>query len=691
MTSSNGFETSPFPPEDRERSPRTGWTRAHWERVADVLLEGVRPHASPCHAFVHVPDPRRSASGRQMEGLEGYARTFLLAALRLAGSDGQAPGDLAERYATGLAAGSDPSHAETWPPIRDVSQTIVEAAFVAVALHESRPWVWDRLSDAERSRAIGWLCGIHGRRVWHNNWVLFPVIVNAFLKSVGAPHRQDEMERYLDLVDSWYRSDGWYTDGPGANYDYYAGWAMHLYTLLWCRMDGDTNDPERTAEYRRRSRRFLEQYQCFFGSNGAPLYHGRSLVYRFAAVAPLWAGALLDATPLTPGETRRIASGALRYFLERGAVHDGLLTRGWHGSFPTMLQHYSGHGSQYWASKGFLGLLLPPAHPVWTAQEEAMLIERVDFQISMPAPGFLARGTRGDGIVRIASHRSDHYPLPPPPRSLLERVTTRALAVLRERTLRSSLGPADVHYRKLAYATHAAPEVGPPADALDVDSQLTLFGPDGHGSRRVRIHTIGVVDRFAASVFYPNEPDWSERVETVSVGLGAAEVRIHHVSTVRHHRVREGGFAIADAEKPEARVGNGWSLASRADGLTSFIGALHGFGAGDIQRFVGVNPFGYHSATPYLWSEPSERAEGVYISLVVLTGELFDPVKAMAGVRDLEVRGRQVLFSRPDGERFLVQLVSPEPTDLEIEGALIRKAVRFARFSPDGTAFTFPA
>lgn len=90
----------------------------------------------------------------------------------------------------------------------------------------------DRLSDAERTRIAAWLAGVNGKRFWYNNWLLFQVIVNAFLKSVGAPYRQDEIDGDLDAVDSWYRRDGWYTDGPGANYDYYVGWAIHFYTLI---------------------------------------------------------------------------------------------------------------------------------------------------------------------------------------------------------------------------------------------------------------------------------------------------------------------------------------------------------------------------------------------------------------------------------------------------------------------------
>src|SRR5678815_4601737 len=109
----------------------------------------------------------------------------------------------------------------------------------------------------------------------------------------------------------------------------------------WCRIDGDGSDAARAAIYRRRAARYLEQYRLLFAADGAPLYHGRSLTYRLAAVAPLWAGATLEATRLAPGETRRIASGVLRHFVERGAIRGGLLTRGWYREFPAMLQYYS--------------------------------------------------------------------------------------------------------------------------------------------------------------------------------------------------------------------------------------------------------------------------------------------------------------------------------------------------------------
>ncbi len=661
---------TPLPAEDRERSPHTGWARGHWEAVADALLAGVRPHATPRHAQLHLPGGRASMHGRASDGLEGYARTFLLAAFRLAGAGGEAPGDLATRYAEGLIAGTEPGHAESWPAIEPISQPMVEAASVAIGLFETRPWIWDRLPDAARQRAVDWLSGSLGKRHWPNNWLLFQVVVNAFLASVGAPWRPDEMERDLDLVDSMYRSDGWYTDGPGQCYDHYVGWAMHLYPVLWRRMRGGEADPARVGRHRARLGRWLEDARHLFAADGAPLHQGRSLIYRFAAVAPFFAGALADATPLAPGETRRLASGCLRHFLERGAVANGVLSMGWHDEFTPMAQAYSGPASPYWASKAFLGLLLPPAHPVWTDREEPLAVERGDFCRAMGEPGFLAIGTRADGIVRVASHKSDHLPMP---------------------------GGADggPFYRKLAYSTHTAPELDEPGAGGDLDAQVTLLSADGSSSRRGRIHPLGAVDRVALSAFYPGEhtvgggrhfPLWLERVETASIAWAGGEIRVHHVASFGPRRVRDAGLALAGPEPPKLETGPGFSALRRGDGLVSAIFALHGFDEADAARAEGRNAFGPQSAAPFLVASAEVPVEGVYASWSVLTAAPFDPAGRAAALPEVRVSGREVEIACPDGERFFLQLVAPEPVERELGALRLAGRVRFARSSPDGSS-----
>ncbi|CAM5302386.1 hypothetical protein SVIOM74S_00811 [Streptomyces violarus] len=113
---------------------------------------------------------------------------------------------LIERYAAGLTAGTDPRSPDRWPPITDRSQPMVEAASLAIALHETRPWIWDRLDDRVRQRVADWLGGFVGAVVNDSNWRLFQVITEEFLASVGAPHSRSEIDAGLARLEDWYRA-----------------------------------------------------------------------------------------------------------------------------------------------------------------------------------------------------------------------------------------------------------------------------------------------------------------------------------------------------------------------------------------------------------------------------------------------------------------------------------------------------
>lgn len=207
-------------------------------------------------------------------------------------------------------------------------------------------------------------------RALPNNWYLFPYSVAGFLESVGRGDAETARakQRALDLLEGWYRGDGWYADGDGRAFDHYNGWALHLYPVLDAQLSGDA---ELSARYGARLREHLEGFSLLFGGDGAPIHFGRSLTYRFAAASSVALGAISGNTPLTPGASRRVISGSLRYFLERGATGtDGLLNLGWHGPHEASLQNYSAPASPYWASKAFVSLLAPDGHPLWAATEE---------------------------------------------------------------------------------------------------------------------------------------------------------------------------------------------------------------------------------------------------------------------------------------------------------------------------------
>ncbi|NGY65247.1 DUF2264 domain-containing protein [Lentzea sp. NEAU-D13] len=632
-----------LPSTDGLLSPYTGWTRAHWEAVADHLLDGVAPYATPGGAQYRMPG-RPGRAGLDSDGLEGYARTFLLAAFRIAGAGGDVPAELIERYADGLAHGTDPGHRYAWPAPADCSQQLVEAASIALALHETRRWLFDRFDSSVQDRVVAWLAAAAGKRTWQSNWVLFPVMVQQFLAGVGGPHDPAGISDGLDRIEQWYVGDGWYTDGAGRSFDYYAGWALHLYPLLWSRMSGD----ERRGEvYRERLRLFLEQYQHMFAGDGAPVYQGRSLCYRFACVAPLWLGELMDATPLPAGRSRRIASGVLRHFVERGVPDErGLLNLGWHDRFLPSTQHYSGPASPYWASKAFLGLLLPADHPAWTVPESAAAIDDGDQVVAMPGPGWLLHATRHDGVVRVVNHGSD-----------------------RARHL-SADGIDDPHYTRLGYTSHAAPEVGEDARVRAVDGHLAVIGPDGVVSRRRRIEPIAVHDRFAASAY----EDGPVRVQTASIVRGPWELRVHRVTAPPGHVVRDGGYALAGSRPPAVGTGDRWSQVSLPDGLTSVVLALHGFCAAATAEAMDANAFGVCSATPYLVAPDHPGGSAVYASLIVLTGDRVDPAALRESVT-ASVAGDRATMRLPDGERIEVVL-----------GA----QVTYARYPVDGAPERWP-
>jgi hypothetical protein len=589
--------------------------------VADHLLAAVAPHATPGGAQYRLPG-RPGRAGLHSDGLEGYARTFLLAAFRIAGAGGDVPAALVERYAEGLAHGTDPGHRYAWPVIADCSQQLVEAASIALALHETRRWLFDRFDSSVRERVVAWLAGAVGKRTWQSNWVLFPVVVQQFLASVGGPHDPAAISEGLDRIEQWYAGDGWYTDGAGRSFDYYAGWALHFYPLLCTRMSGDS---QRGEVYRDRLRVFLEQYQHMFAGDGAPVHQGRSLCYRFASVAPLWLGELMDATPLPAGRTRRIASGVLRHFAERGVPDErGLLGLGWYDRFLPSTQHYSGPASPYWASKAFLGLLLPADHPVWTVQESAAPIDDGDRVIAMPGPGWLLHSTRNDGVVRVVNHGSD-----------------------RARHLPAD-GIDDPHYTRFGYSSHTAPDTSEDARVRAVDGHLAVIGPDGVISRRRHIEPIAVGDRFAASAY----EDGPVRVQTASIVRGAWEVRVHRVTAPPGCVVRDGGYALADHRPPAVRTGDRWGEAGRPDGLTSVAAALHGFSSAAVAEALDANAFGVHSATPYLVAPDHPGGSAVYVSLIVLTGDRVDPAALRTSIT-AAVDGDRVTVRLPDAEHVV--------------------------------------
>jgi|GEM_PF-886763 len=612
-----------MPEPDFGISPITGWTREHWLAFADQQLLAARSHFTPGKALIVLPG-RPSWSGELSDGLEGFARTFMLAAFRVAGEQGDDPYGHLAFYRDGLLEGTRPGSSEAWPAILDRSQPIVEAASVALGLQLTKPWLWDTFSNDEQGQVAAWLQGSSRSEAWDNNWVLFQVLIAEFLGGAGVEHNEAQIEHGLQRLEDWYEGGGWYRDGDnggtGDFYDYYCGWALHLYPVLWAGFAAGRH-PKAEAlgeRYAGRLAEFLQDHVLFFGGRGAdggspglgdgsPVFQGRSLIYRFAAVAPLFLGFLAgDAGPLTPGQARRIASGAAKFFLDGGAYPDGLPTLGWLDSFEPMVQSYSGPASPFWTSKAFVGLLLPATHPVWTAVEEPAPVETAERLRHSAAPNYLLHSTARDGIARVFNHGSDKYYAP---------------------------GPDDPHYRRLAYSSHTAPMF----TEAPVDNHFAVLDSVGVPSRRTRIHRLGASPGpgWPLQAASWHAPVWSDvedqaespwRVASATTAAGGYELRVHmvdRVGGVPKGTVREGGYALASAIAPVAGpLPFGQLLGGQilgAAGLHSAIWPLNGYDRSDVFRAQEVSPLGQHAACGIL-EGALDGNRSLFASLVYLGG-----------------------------------------------------------------------
>ncbi|MET9295129.1 DUF2264 domain-containing protein [Streptomyces sp. NPDC003077] len=651
----------PLPPEDRELSPYTGWTRAHWEAAADGLLDAVAPYASERGGLINLPGHRASWSGARSDGLEGYARTFLAAAFRVAGSGGEDPHGYLPRYARGLAAGTehpvdlreaDGGHPDSWPLMAGTQQAVVESASVALGLRLTRPWLWDTLDEGVRARVVEWLLPALGPSPMDNNWWLFGLTVGGFLLDAGieTTRAQAAVDRALTRIDEWYRGDGWYSDGANRSFDHYNGWALHFYPVLHAHLSGDR---ALLATYGERLHAQLDGLTRTFDANGAPMPFGRSLTYRFAATAAPWLGALTGHTPLAPGATRRLASGALRHFLDRGAVgRDGLLSLGWYGPYGPILQGYSGPASPYWASKGFVGLLVPATHPVWNEPEEALPAETADAVTALGTTGMLVHSTAADGLVRLHNHGSNApWDLPDPYYGRFAYSTrTGPVATPRPTGL---LHPDDLDWlvgEEGAGASDHAPVSGPAVDSFP-DNHFGLLvgdgaqgpdeGTDGDHAKggaadgpawtvRGPAEPLGHGPGWAASAHTPRrsdgEPLAGVRVLSVTVAHGRAELRAHLVTgAALGTPVRQSGWAVTEG------------------GLTAQLHPVRGY-TGDARHLeAGRTPFGARSRMACLDGAVGAAEGALFLSLASLTAE--DAPVAVRALADVEVTGSGVTGS----------------------------------------------
>ncbi|WP_402469499.1 DUF2264 domain-containing protein [Isoptericola aurantiacus] len=636
------FESATLPGDPGTAPAADAWDRDRWAAHADRMLAAVAPYTSPAGSLVTLPGAE-GGYGRAIDGLEGFARTFLLAGFRLAGERGADPHGYADRFAAGIAAGTDPASPERWRRLSEHAQAKVEAASIALMLDMTRPWIWDRLDARVQEQVVDYLAEAVGDDTYPRiNWVWFRLVVQTFLRSVGGPCSLTEMRADLATHDTFVRADGWLADGPERSFDHYNGWALHLYPTLWARMAGaeDLAAPRREHDVAQLDR-FLGDALALIGGDGSPLIQGRSLAYRFAAAAPFWVGAMAEVPSHTPGRLRHAASAVVGHFATHGAPDDdGLLTLGWHHAWPRIAQAYSGPGSPYWASKGMLGLALPADHPAWTAPAEPLPVQEADVLRAVAAPGWIVSGTRADGVVRVVNHGTDHA-LPG-----------------------DDVGDSPL-YARLGYSTATSPWLDEESWASPADQSVALLDTTGRASHRAGFEVlqgpriegegttaVGVAASRAHARWLEVEPGQRDhgsgrRGATTPAGTLTTVSLVRGPWEVRCVRVEE----LPDRAAPTALRVTGWPTVD-GDGLDSRLDPLVGSWAAGTESRDGADPLGEGARVPFLDTQP---APGRWAAVLLTLRRGPDPVADEPATCTLD--GADAVVRWPDGVTTTTRLV----------------------------------
>lgn len=381
-TNGNGKDTNKFnqtfivESPDYETSPMTGMTRKHWVEAAQYLLNGAFSYIHCLDDQMYFPkqldktypkDERTVPTAK----LEGLARTMMLAAPLLKDNPNLTSMGVpvAEYYRHQLTQMLNPE-SQSYIPMRKggASQILIEMGAIAMSMSVAKEALWTPLPQDVKDRLARLMLSYGDGPSIGSNWMFFNVFTMSFLKDQGYSITESRMKDYLNKLLNRYRGEGWYNDAPA--YDYYSQWAYQCYGPLWAEMYGKRMYPEVAEKFIKNQADLINNYPYMFDAEGRMNMWGRSIPYRFAAVAPL---ALLEYThqdKVNYGWMRRIASSTLLQFLQHPKfLANGVPTAGFYGEFAPVVQIYTCRGSVYWCGKAFLTLLLPETAEFWTAKE----------------------------------------------------------------------------------------------------------------------------------------------------------------------------------------------------------------------------------------------------------------------------------------------------------------------------------
>ncbi len=356
--------------------------RAYWlrllEQVSQPVLKALHERTLRRTMPVEAAPGQREAraAGTHLEAL-GRLLAGLAPWLELDSAPGESAQETAlrNRYRTwaldGIASALDPSSPDHMS-FGATSQTLVDSSFLALALLRAPNQLLGRLDGQTRRRLVEALVAERNIQPPFNNWLLFAVMNEALLKTLGESWDRERVDYAFRELESWYVGDGVYGDGPHFHLDYYDSFVMHPYLLQMEDTLGDESSAwaAMRGPIHRRAQRYAAILERLIAADGSYPVIGRSITYRCGAFHLLADVSRRHMLPegLTEAQVRCALSAVMRRTLEpRGTFDaDGWLQIGLAGHQPGLSETYISTGSLYLCSAAWLPLGLPPSDPFWS-------------------------------------------------------------------------------------------------------------------------------------------------------------------------------------------------------------------------------------------------------------------------------------------------------------------------------------
>jgi hypothetical protein len=381
------------------RDDRSQWLHIV-ERVSQPVLEAVSQQKLRATMPVETR-PGLELARRQSTHLEAVGRLLAGLAPWLEADPGRDPAEEALRSRfrewarLAIRYGTDPKSPDALN-FGDNRQSLVDAAFLALAVARAPGELWDRLEPATKQNLVEALVKTRKIQPGFNNWLLFSAMIEACLAKYGQMWDTVRIDYALGQHQEWYKGDGLYGDGPEFHWDYYNSFVIQ--PLLLSILDAVGTATARWSFLRKqielRARRYAEIQERLISPEATFPPIGRSLAYRFGALQHLaemaWRRDLPES--IQPGQARAALTAVMKRMISAPGTFDahGWLTIGFAGHQPSIGEPYISTGSLYLCSAAWLPLGLGRDEEFWSAPGQPWTQQKAWGGVDLPSDHALA-------------------------------------------------------------------------------------------------------------------------------------------------------------------------------------------------------------------------------------------------------------------------------------------------------------